>query len=285
MDYNFRNLINAFNELEKFRSYSLSRHHERFLFPYLCGTYFSYRKVDVLRIKAIADAVSNNVTESIKYLEVGCGNGDFLEKVREYIPNAKGIESNIDIFYSIGRTKPDYIEITDVKYGIDEFHDIIFVGWMDPGQDFRKYIADKTDIIITTLDSGVSLAAEYEGHGFKKIVKWITPSWEDVNIEINNHFYSNLDSKSLQFLSNLRGAHNFWYIYSKNDIKSDLLIDALKKQIQKENQEDKTLSYDFEKILDECGFTYLQSLDNISINSEIKLWEIDFLNNIEHNKT
>src|SRR5688500_5817106 len=268
MDYNFRNLIIAFNQLEKFRSYSLSRHHERFLFPYLCGTYFSYRKVDVLRIKAIADAVCNNVTESIKYLEVGCGNGDFLEKVREYITNAKGIESNIDLFYSIGRTKPDYIEVTDVKYGIDEYKDIIFVGWMDPGQDYRNNIADKTDIIITTLDSGLSLAAEYEGHGFKKIVKWITPSWEDVNIEINNHFYSNFDSKSLQFLSNLRGAHNFWYIYSKNDIKSDLLIDSLKKQIQEEKKEDKTLSYDFEKILDECGFSFLQSLDNNnSINS------------------
>ena len=278
MDYNFRNLINAFNQLEKFRSYSLSRHHERFLFPYLCGTYFSYRKVDVLRIKAIADAVSNNVKESIKYLEVGCGNGDFLEKVREYIPSAKGIESNIDIFYSIGRTKPEYIEITDVKYGIDEFHDIIFVGWMDPGQDFRNNIADKTDIIITTMDSGLSLAAEYEGHGFKKIVKWITPSWEDVNIEINNRFYSNLDFKNLQFLSNLRGAHNFWYVYSKDDRKSQLLVDTLKKQILlEENKEGKIVPYDFEKILDECGFSVHQCLYNNYINSKTKLWEIDFL--------
>ncbi len=284
MNYNFKTLSNAFDHLNKFRAYSLSNHHERYLFPYICGTYFSYRKVDILRIKAIADAVSNNSADLIKYLEVGCGNGDFLEKVREYLPNAKGIESNIDLFYSLGKIKPDYIEITDVKYGIDEYKDIIFVGWMDPGQDYRDNIADKTDIIITTLDSGLSLAAEYEGHGFKKIVKWITPSWEDVNIEINNHFYSNLDSKSLQFLSNLRGAHNFWYIYSKNDIKSDLLIDALKKQIQEE-KEDKTLSYDFEKILDECGFSFLQSLDNTSLNSQTKLWEIDFLNNIEHNKT
>lgn len=278
MDYNFRNLINAFHQLEKFRSYSLSRHHERFLFPYLCGTYFSYRKVDVLRIKAIADAVSNNVTKSIKYLEVGCGNGDFLEKVREYIPNAKGIENNIDIFYSIGRTKPEYIEITDVKYGIDEFHDIIFVGWMDPGQDFRNNISDKTDIIITTLDSGLSLAAEYEGHGFKKIVKWTTPSWEDVNIEINNHFYSNLDSKNLQFLSNLRGAHNFWYVYSKDNRKSQLLVDTLKKQIlYEENTEGKIVPYDFEKILDECGFSLHQCLYINSIKSKTKLWELDFL--------
>lgn len=278
MEYNFSNLINAFNQLKKFRFYSLSRHHERFLFPYLCGTYFSYRKVDVLRIKAIADAVSKKASRSIKYLEVGCGNGDFLKKVREYIPNAKGIESNVNIFYSLGRPKPEYIEISDVKYGIDEFYDIIFVGWMDPGQDFRKYIADKTDIIITTLDSGLSLAAEYEGHGFKKIIKWTTPSWEDVNIEINNHFYSNLDSKSLQFLSNLRGAHNFWYVYSKDNIKSHLLIDSLKKQIlDEENKEDKIIPYDFEKILDECGFSFHQCLDNNYINSKTKLWEIDFL--------
>ncbi len=278
MDYNFSNLINAFNQLNKFRSYSLSRHHERYLFPYLCGTYFSYRKVDVLRIKAIADAVNNTSSKSIKYLEVGCGNGDFLEKVREYIPNAKGIENNINIFYSIGRTKPEYIKLIDVKYGIDEFNDIIFVGWMDPGQDFRKYIADKTDIIITTLDSGLSLAAEYEGDGFKKIIQWTTPSWEDVNIEINNKFYSNLDSKSLQFLSNLRGAHNFWYVYSKDNIKSHLLIDSLKKQILfEENNEGKIIPYDFEKILDECGFSFHQCLPNNYIKSKIKLWEIDFL--------
>lgn len=278
MDYNFKNLTNAFNQLNKFRSYSLSRHHERYLFPYLCGTYFSYRKVDILRIKAIAEAVSNKAPDYIKYLEVGCGNGDFLEKVKEYLPNAKGIESNIDLFYSFGKIKPQYIEITDVRYGIDEYHDIIFVGWMDPGQDFRKNIANKTDIIITTLDSGLSLAAEYEGLGFKKIVKWTTPSWEDVNIEINNHFYSDFDSKSLQFLSNLRGAHNFWYIYSKDNVKSDLLIEALKDHIiQEENKEDKIIPYDFEKILDECGFSFHQCLDNNSINSKIKLWKIDFL--------
>jgi hypothetical protein len=212
---------------------------------------------------------------------VGCGNGDFLERIREYIPNAKGIENNIDLFYlfySIGKTKPEYIEIADARYGIDDFYDIIFVGWMDPGQDFRKNIADKTDIIITTLDSGLSLAAEYEEYGFKKIVKWITPSWEDVNIEINNHFYSNLDSKILHFLSTLRGAHNFWYIYSKDKIKSDLIIDRLKKQIVlEETNIDKIIPYDFEKVLDECGFSFHECIENHNINSKIKLWKMDIL--------
>jgi hypothetical protein len=282
MSYNFENLKNALNQLNRFRLYSLSKHHERYFFPYLCGSYFSYRKVDILRIKTIAEIVSNKTRQHIKYLEVGCGNGDFLERIREYIPNAKGIENNIDLFYlfySIGKKKPDYIEIADASYGIDDFYDIIFVGWMDPGQDFRKNIADKTDIIITTLDAGLSLAAEYEGYGFKKIVKWITPSWEDVNIEINNHFYSNLDSKSLHFLSTLRGAHNFWYIYSKDNIKKDLIIDGLKRQIVlEESNTDKKIQYEFEKVLDECGFSFYQCIENHDINSKIKLWKMEFLN-------
>jgi SAM-dependent methyltransferase len=282
MSYNFENLKNALNQLNRFRSYSLSKHHERYFFPYLCGSYFSYRKVDILRIKTIAEIVSNKTRQHIKYLEVGCGNGDFLERIREYIPNAKGIENNIDLFYlfySIGKKQPDYIEIADARYGIDDFYDIIFVGWMDPGQDFRKNIADKTDIIITTLDAGLSLAAEYEGYGFKKIVKWITPSWEDVNIEINNHFYSNLDSKSLHFLSTLRGAHNFWYIYSKDNIKKDLIIDGLKRQIVlEESNTDKKIQYEFEKVLDECGFSFYQCIENHDINSKIKLWKMEFLN-------
>jgi hypothetical protein len=282
MSYNFENLKNALNQLNRFRSYSLSKHHERYFFPYLCGSYFSYRKVDILRIQTIAEIVSNKTRQHIKYLEVGCGNGDFLERIREYIPNAKGIENNIDLFYlfySIGKKKPDYIEIADARYGIDDFYDIIFVGWMDPGQDFRKNIADKTDIIITTLDAGLSLAAEYEGYGFKKIVKWITPSWEDVNIEINNYFYSNLDSKSLHFLSTLRGAHNFWYIYSKDNIKKDLIIDGLKRQIVlEETNTDKIIQYEFEKVLDECGFSFYQCIENHNINSKIKLWKMEFLN-------
>lgn len=281
MSYNFETLKNALNQLNKFRSYSLSKHHERYLFPYLCGSYFSYRKVDILRIKTVAEIVNSKTRQQIKYLEVGCGNGDFLERIREYIPNAKGIENNIDLFYlfySIGKTKPEYIEIADARYGIDDFYDIIFVGWMDPGQDFRKNIADKTDIIITTLDSGLSLAAEYEGYGFKKIVKWITPSWEDVNIEINNHFYSNINSKILHFLSTLRGAHNFWYIYSKDNIKSDLIIDRLKKQIVlEETNIDKIIPYDFEKVLDECGFSFHECIENHNINSKIKLWKMDIL--------
>ncbi len=280
MSYSFTNLINAVDQLNRFRSFASSKQHERYLFPYLCGSYFSYRKIDILRIKIIAEVVSTKTNKQIKYLDIGCGNGDFLEKIREYIPNAKGIENNIELFYllaCIGRTKPDYIKIDDVRYGIDDFYDLIFVGWMDPGQDFRKNIAEKTDIIITTLDSGLSLAAEYEGYGFNRIAKWITPSWEDVNIEITNHFYSNLDSKTLDFLTSLRGAHNFWYIYSKDKIKSELIIDRLKKQTELEANIHNSTQYDFEMVLDECGFSFCQSLQNHDKNSNIELWKMEIL--------
>jgi hypothetical protein len=280
LSYSYTKLLNAVDQLNRFRTFASSKHHERYLFPYLCGSYFSYRKIDILRIKTIAEVISNKPNKQIKYLDIGCGNGDFLEKIREYIPNAKGLENNIELFYllaCIGRTKPDYIEIDDVRYGIDDFYDIIFVGWMDPGQDFRKNIAEKTDIIITTLDAGLSLAAEFEAYGFNRIVKWITPSWEDVNIEITNHFYSNLDSKTLEFLTNLRGAHNFWYIYSKDNIKSELIIDRLKNQTELKAYTYKTIRYDFEKVLDECGFSIYQSLQNPDKNSDIELWKMEIL--------
>ena len=107
--------------------------------------------------------------------------------------------------------------------------------------------------------------------------KWITPSWEDVNIEITNHFYSNIDSKTLDFLSSLRGAHNVWYIYSKDNIKSKLIIDRLKNQTELEGDEYKNIRYEFEKVLDECGFSIYQRLQNHHKNSDIELWKMEIL--------
>jgi hypothetical protein len=56
----------------------------------------------------------------------------FGEDQRIY-PNAKGIEKNINLFYSIGRSKPRYIDFYDTKYGLYEDYDLVFVGWMDLG--------------------------------------------------------------------------------------------------------------------------------------------------------
>ena len=79
---------------------------------------------------------------------------------------------------------------------------------MEPGQDFRDPVSKNTDVIVTTLDQGLSLAAEFDGHGFERIASWITPSWEDVNTEIMNRYYTNMPEQKRAELSRLRGAHN-----------------------------------------------------------------------------
>ena len=242
--------------------------HERFIFPFLCGSYFTYRKVDVERITSIAKAVSKDPT----YLDVGCGYGDFLEKIIQHLPNAEGIEKSADIFFKLGRYKPDYIKIGDAYNGIEKKYDLIFVGWMEPGVDYRDKIAASTDVIITTLDQGLSLAAEFEGHGFEKIASWITPSWEDINIEITNKYYSKISNGTIELLKELRGAHNLWYVYSKPKYK-DTIKETLRKCLKHEGQKE-IHTYEFEDVLDDAGYGYLESIK--TSNEEYLLWNIVF---------
>jgi len=268
MPPHINDINNALEALKKFREYAISPHHERFIFPFLCGSYFTYRKIDVLRIFTIAKTISENPT----YLDVGCGYGDFLEKIREYIPKAEGIEKSADIFYSVGRTKPSYITIADAYNGIGNNYDIIFVGWMEPGVDYRDKIAKSANCIITTLDQGLSLAAEFDGIGFEKVASWITPSWIDVNTELMNKYYTNkIKNEEIEKLRNLRGAHNLWYVYSKPQLKEKIKV-ALKMWIEQEIKiKDLDEKYSHEKILDECGFSFKESLP---LNPDLYLWEI-----------
>ena len=258
----------ALNALKEFRKYSISLHHERFIFPFLCGSYFTYRKVDVERITSIAKAISKDPT----YLDVGCGYGDFLEKIIQYLPNAEGMEKSADIFFKLGRYKPDYIKIGDAYNGIEKKYDLIFVGWMEPGVDYRDKIAASTDVIITTLDQGLSLAVEFEEQGFEKIASWITPSWDDINTEITNKYYSKISNKTIEFLKQLRGAHNLWYVYSRPKYK-DIIKETLRKCLNDERQRE-IHPYEFEKVLDDAGYGYLESIK--TINKNYQLWNIDF---------
>ena len=258
----------ALNALIEFRKYAISSSHERFIFPFLCGSYFTYRKIDVVRIFAIAKTISENPT----FLDVGCGYGDFLNKIREYIPEAEGIEKSAEIFYSIGRTKPNYIRIADAYNGIDKNYDIIFVGWMEPGVDYRDKISTKAKVIITTLDQGLSLAAEFDGHGFEKVVSWITPSWEDVNIEITNRYYTKISNKLIQNLIDLRGAHNLWYVYCKPQLKNT--IKSVLKCCLEEELKREYIQYEFETVLDNTGYRYFEKLKNPYIKH--RLWNIIF---------
>jgi SAM-dependent methyltransferase len=268
--YSTWKLFEAYKELKKFRSFSISPLHERFIFPYICGTYFGYRKVDVLRVVAIAKSISPKP----KYLDVGCGYGDFLEKIREFIPDAIGIEKDGGIFYEFNRVKPDYIQIKDVSLDLNEKYDVIFVGWMDPGVDFRKAIANSTDIVVTTLDQGISLGAEFEEFGFRRIAWWRTPSWLDVNYQIMNKYYTKMSNQLYETLFDLRGAHNLWYIYIKNLEYGDTIKNALI-----HSQQEDQAKYDFEGVLDECGFEDSENSQfskKVDKNSLFSLWNIEF---------
>lgn len=270
-------LQKAMISLEQFKTYAISPHHERYSFPFIRGTYFTYRKIDVLRLFSISKAVAKNGKP--RYIDVGCGNGDFLTKMREFIPNAVGIDNDAKVFYYYNMVKPDYIKIADARWGIDHQFDIIFVGWMDPGIDFRDAVAAKTDVIVTTLDQGISLAAEFEGNGFERIAKWRTPSWEDVNIEIMNRYYTKMSNTTYLSLSKLRGAHNLWYVYSSKPSKSEAIKSILIQRLENEKK-DMYERYDFEDVLDECGFRYLEQLQNLSsyVERKERLWDIQFDN-------
>jgi hypothetical protein len=146
---------------------------------------------------------------------------------------------------------------------------------MEPGVDFRDKVASKTDVVITTIDQGLSLGAEYDGHGFERIATWRTPSWDDVNTEIMNRYYTCIPDETRQSLSKLRTAHNLWYVYSKPS-KSNIVRSALMKCIKQEDRNFLKEHYDFESVLDECGFRYHEELDEPTseIEANASLWEI-----------
>lgn len=265
MPFFTQDLRSAMKALEQYRAHAISPHHERYSFPFFSGTYFSYRKIDARRVVAIAKAVNQNPS----YLDVGCGYGDFLKRIREFLPNAEGMEKDSSIFYGLGIEKPDYISISDAHW-IGKRHDVIFVGWMEPGQDYRDPVAKNTDVIVTTLDQGLSLAAEFDGHGFERVARWRTPSWEDVNVEVMNRYYTKMSEEKRAELAKMRGAHNLWYVYAKPHL-LDRVKSALQEQIAREDPHDR---YDFESVLDECGFGYLQRLENPAVPEP--LWQVNF---------
>jgi SAM-dependent methyltransferase len=271
LPYSEEQILSAIQSLSVFRSRAISPYHERFSFPFFSGNFFVYRKIDVKRIVTIARAVAQDPS----YLDVGCGYGEFLTKIRNYIPDALGMELDPRIFYYMGLSVPPYIRIWDPRWGLGHNFDVIFIGWMEPGTDFRDEISKHTQVIITTLDQGLSLAAEYDAHGFELIAWWRSPSWEDVNIEIMNRYYTRISNKGLESLASLRGAHNLWYIYSSNKDISEKIKHSLAIATKTERS-DSNATYDYEHVLDECGFGYHQQLTMLGNDSREKLWEIRY---------
>ncbi|HZC21611.1 MAG TPA: hypothetical protein VE223_08200, partial [Nitrososphaeraceae archaeon] len=102
MPFREEELKKAYLIYRQFKDNNPLPYHERYIFPFFAGSYFAYRKIDVLRIVEIARSISNKPT----YVDVGCGYGDFLKKIREFIPDAIGIEKEISIFYIFQKPRP-----------------------------------------------------------------------------------------------------------------------------------------------------------------------------------
>jgi hypothetical protein len=264
-------LQSAYKAYMQFLSCNPSPHHARYIFPFFAGSYFAYRKVDVARIRVIAKAISDYPS----YIDIGCGYGDFLQKVRLLLPSATGIEKDGSIFYAFHISKPDYIMLMPAE-DLGQPVDVAFIGWMEPGQDFRKFVAKYARCIITTFDTGgqcgLNCGCDYDEFGFLRVAWWRTPSWIDVNTELMNRYYTpSLDMYTKERLAKLRTAHNFWYIYTKPELTSRIKS-SLQSWLKKE--EDPTDRFDFESVLDECGFHYMEQLPGLESNK--KLWEVKF---------
>lgn len=270
MPFAIQQLLDAHKAYRQFLDNSPNPHHARYVFPFFTGSYFAYRKVDAARVAAIAKSIS----PSPSYVDVGCGYGDFLGKIRDYLPDAKGIEKEGGIFYSFQVSKPDYISLTPIEAYSDPA-DVAFVGWMEPGQDFRGQVSRFAKCIVTTFDAGgqcgVNGGCEYEEFGYTRIAWWRTPSWIDVNAELMNRYYTRgLDEKKKEQLASLRSAHNFWYVYARPSLVEQVRL-GLKGRLE---NEDPTEKFEFESVLDECGFGYKQSLPSLTTGST--LWEVIF---------
>jgi hypothetical protein len=270
MPFAIQELQSAYKAYQVFLARGPPAHHARYVFPFFTGSYFAYRKVDVERVVAIAKSISSNPS----YVDVGCGYGDFLGKVRTRLPGATGIEKEGGIFYSFNKVKPDYIRLMPIEM-FSQAVDVAFVGWMEPGQDFRSFVARCAKCIITTFDAGgqcgINGGCEYDEFGYERIAWWRTPSWIDVNSELmNRHYTPSLDSAKKERLAKLRTAHNFWYVYTMPDVTSRVRS-GLRAQLENEVANDK---YDFESVLDECGFRYEEELPALADNR--KLWEVIF---------
>jgi hypothetical protein len=278
MPFKLEELQKAHEAYRQFVEKNPPAHHARYIFPFFTGSYFAYRKVDVLRIAAIAKAVNNdNNNNNPSYLDVGCGYGDFLKRVREYLPDASGVEKEGGIFYALGREKPGYIEIAPVESLLSRPVDVAFVGWMEPGTDFRRQVAKIARCVITTFDAGgqcgINGGCEYDEFGLQQVAWWRTPSWIDVNAELMNRYYTpSLSEEKKRQLAALRSAHNFWYVYAWPGLASKVR-EALASHVANEEGA-KEERYDFESVLDECGFGYKEEL--ATVTSARRLWEVVF---------
>lgn len=270
MPFTLDDLKKAQQAYRQFLERGPPEHHARYIFPFFAGSYFCYRKVDVRRVVAVAKAANSDPS----YLDVGCGYGDFLSKIREFLPNASGVEKEGGIFYALGVEKPAHVQVSAVESMAGPV-DVAFVGWMEPGVDFRRQVSKDAKCVVTTFDAGgqcgINGGCEYDEFGYERVAWWRTPSWIDVNAELMNRYYTpSLSEEKKKQLAGLRSAHNFWHVYARPDV-ADKVKESLRAQAAMEDPHDR---FEFEGVLDECGFGYKEEL--LTVTSARRLWEVVF---------
>ena len=62
--------------------------------------------------------------------------------------------------------------------------------------DFRDAVAAKTDVIVTTLDQGISLAAEFDAHGFERLPRGGLHHGRMSILEIMNSYYTKMSDRT-----------------------------------------------------------------------------------------
>ncbi|MDQ4013229.1 MAG: hypothetical protein M3146_05820, partial [Thermoproteota archaeon] len=109
----------------------------------------------------------------------------------------------------------------------------------------------------------------------QRVAWWRTPSWIDVNTELMNKYYSSTLQPDQKYqLSKLRSAHNLWFTYARACVFNQVVA-GLKSSVAIEKEASSRRRFDFESILDECGFHYMEDLPSLS-NKVERLWEVKF---------
>jgi hypothetical protein len=90
-----------------------------------------------------------------------------------------------------------------------------------------------------------------------------------------NKYYTPMTDETKKQLLELRSAHTMWYVYTKENLTS-ILNEAFKLWMKKESQLPLDVEkYDFESILDECGFHYNEELSLLT-SAKKAIWEVSF---------
>lgn len=232
---------------------------KRFESPRDFGCYVAYRRVDVLRIVEVARALSPDP----RVIDVGCGNGDLLKRVREYIPGAIGVD--VEEKWTV---KP-YIRCMDVNDVKEEF-DMAILSWMELGEDYREAVSRIADVIISVWERGgacgnteirESWTQDFEEFGFIPVATWRTPAWADINMRL-------ITGRPPLFTIDL-GC--IWEVWAQEGLHKRVL-EALREYAGREKGL-RIEPYPFERYYDEAGYPLW---GNPQGHKEPFFWEIFF---------